>query len=199
MTEKSETVSGDRRVRRTRAAIQDALTALILDKGFDSVTVTDIIEKADIGRSTFYAHFTDKRDVFDDIISELTQFLAAGSAQNDQVVFAFSLPLFEHIVDQKPVISALFGPGGHSVALQMTSDALSSVISGELRERCRAKPVSPEQLALVVDFVVGAFTSMIAHWMASPTPYSPKELDTAFRALVVPGVERMLGLVPAAP
>ena len=50
----------DRRVGKTRKALKEALTDLILEKGYEGVTVQDVIDRADVGRSTFYAHFVDK-------------------------------------------------------------------------------------------------------------------------------------------
>src|SRR6266576_3222431 len=50
----------DRRVQRTRQLLQDALLAMVLEKGYDSTTVQDIIDRANVGRATFYAHFPDK-------------------------------------------------------------------------------------------------------------------------------------------
>ena len=191
MTEKISHDSGDRRVRRTRAAIQEALTALILEKGYDSVSVSDIIARADIGRSTFYSHFTDKRGVFDDTISELSGFLRAHSG-GDGEIFAFSLPLFEHIVDQRPVIRALFGRGGHSVAMQTTTSALSAVIGDDLTARLHGRAIDPAQHALLVAFVVGAYVSVITHWLESKHRYTAAELDAAFRSFVIPGVERVI-------
>ena len=182
--------SGDRRVRRTRAAIQEALTQLILEKGYDSVSVSDIIGRADIGRSTFYSHFTDKREVFDDTISELSVFLRAHSDGGE--IFAFSLPLFEHIVEQQPVIRALFGRGGHSVAMRTTTNALSGVIGDDLRARLSGREIEPAQLDLLVAFVVGGYSSVIGHWLESKHRYSAAELDAAFRAFVIPGVEGVL-------
>lgn len=53
----------DRRVRRTRRALQDSLTSLILEKGYDAVTVEDITDRADLGRTTFYLHYKDKEEL----------------------------------------------------------------------------------------------------------------------------------------
>ncbi|WP_412537769.1 helix-turn-helix domain-containing protein [Longispora sp. K20-0274] len=63
--------STDRRVRRTRLALRHALVELMVDKGYDAVTVQDIIDRADVGRSTFYAHFTDKEHLFRSGIQDL--------------------------------------------------------------------------------------------------------------------------------
>ena len=55
---------GDRRVQRTHHLLNHALLSLIQEKGFEALTVQDIIDRANVGRSTFYAHFADKEDLF---------------------------------------------------------------------------------------------------------------------------------------
>src|SRR4029079_1728498 len=61
----------DRRVARTRRALKEALTDLILEGGYESGTVQDVIARADVGRSTFYAHFLDKDDLLMAILADL--------------------------------------------------------------------------------------------------------------------------------
>src|SRR5690242_13310 len=53
----------DRRIQRTRQLLLDSLIQLILEKGYESITVQDIIDRANVGRSTFYSHFQDKEDL----------------------------------------------------------------------------------------------------------------------------------------
>ena len=50
----------DRRVSKTKKAIYQAFLQLLNDKGYDATTVQDIIDLADIGRSTFYCHYESK-------------------------------------------------------------------------------------------------------------------------------------------
>jgi len=195
--ELAENSSPDRRVRRTRTAIQTALTQLILEKGYDAVTVTDIIDRADIGRSTFYAHFTDKSDVFDDTIEELSGFLRAHRGDSPDL-FAFSLPMFEHIVEELPVVRALFGNDGHSSAMRSTTAALIGVVDEELSARFGSGVAETRARSLVSVFVVGAYFSVISHWITGDHKYTATELDHAFRRLVIPGVEAMLGAGPPA-
>src|SRR5258707_7199093 len=53
----------DRRVQKTRQALQNALIELILEKGYEAVVIQDILDRANVGRSTFYAHYQDKEDL----------------------------------------------------------------------------------------------------------------------------------------
>ena len=53
----------DRRIIRTRGVLQHALTSLILKKGYEAITIQDICDEANVGRSTFYAHYTSKDDL----------------------------------------------------------------------------------------------------------------------------------------
>jgi AcrR family transcriptional regulator len=65
----------DRRARRTRRQLKEAFFRLILEKGYDAVTIEDITGQADLGRTTFYLHYKDKEDLlvksFDGIAAEL--------------------------------------------------------------------------------------------------------------------------------
>src|ERR1700754_1124415 len=69
----------DRRVRRTRRLLREALIALVAERGYERVTVQDVLDRADVGRSTFYAHFRDKEALFascfDDLRADLRRHL----------------------------------------------------------------------------------------------------------------------------
>src|SRR5690242_15633867 len=75
-----QVVQTDRRVRRTRRALQNALVGLIAERGYPRTTVQDVLDRADVGRSTFYAHFRDKdalfASCFDDLRTDLEQALS---------------------------------------------------------------------------------------------------------------------------
>ena len=64
----------DRRVQRTHQLLRGALVALIQEKGFEALTVQDIIDRANVGRATFYAHFDNKEDL---LVSGLEEFRAS--------------------------------------------------------------------------------------------------------------------------
>lgn len=62
----------DRRVRRTRRLLRDALVSLVLERGYAGITVEDITDRADLGRATFYSHYTDKDDLLGQVVSDLS-------------------------------------------------------------------------------------------------------------------------------
>ena len=70
----------DRRVRRSRRAIQEAFIPLVLEKGFGAVTVEAIIQRADVSRATFYAHFSDIDQLLRSAVTDLIQDLVTRSA-----------------------------------------------------------------------------------------------------------------------
>ena len=93
----------DRRILRTRSALRDALVALILEHGYETITIQHIIDRANVGRSTFYAHYLDKDTLLRDTLTELRAMLSRqqlearerkGSLEQGQ--FAFSLGMFVH-------------------------------------------------------------------------------------------------------
>ncbi|MET8156104.1 helix-turn-helix domain-containing protein [Sphaerisporangium sp. NPDC005289] len=182
-------MSEDRRVRRTRRAAQEALVALILEKGYDAVTVTDVIDRADIGRSTFYAHFTDKQDVLFSNIDEL-DFLRPAPPAGPGRLFAFSLPMFEHALEQRRLVRALLGRRGGGPIMARAEQVLSSVVRDELAA-AGGRP-SPS-LDLLVICVVGAFMALLRAWLDGDITATPADLDAAFRDATLPAVHAALG------
>src|SRR6186713_2598586 len=87
----------DRRVSRTRRALKEALTDLILEKGYEAVTVQHVIDRADVGRSTFYAHFLDKDDLLMAILADL-EMPGPDTTEwkPDDPAFDWTLQLFRH-------------------------------------------------------------------------------------------------------
>src|SRR5579864_6444923 len=93
----------DRRVARTRATLHQALITLILKKGYEAITVEDICEHANVGRSTFYAHYKSKEELHLSGMNHLRRQIVdqqrdAGAPSSDRSVrqLGFSLAMFEH-------------------------------------------------------------------------------------------------------
>ncbi|AVZ75563.1 TetR/AcrR family transcriptional regulator [Streptomyces lunaelactis] len=187
----------DRRVRKTRQALHFALVQLMMEKGYESVTVRDIIERADVGRTTFYAHFTDKEDLLRHGVENLQDELReAGTARPAGTgrFFAFSLPLLEHAYDNRHLSPLLVGRRGGPLLRRWFDEMVADLAREELSRRLPARHPTRVPLATVVPFVAGGFASLLTWWIDDGLQYRPTELDEMFHAVAVPGVRDALNL-----
>ena len=186
----------DRRVNRTRRALKDALTDLILEKGYERVTVGDVLERADVGRSTFYAHFTDKDDLLMAILADLdVPAPDTSSWTQDDPAFGWTLELFRHFGSGKRLFKAVASGQSSALARAETIRRLEVLAEAELSRLKAARKLDPFRLQMMVRFLVGTFIGFMDWWMREENDHLPAEVvDHAFRSLVLPGVSNVLEL-----
>ncbi|MGY4644360.1 TetR/AcrR family transcriptional regulator [Cellulomonas sp. URHB0016] len=181
----------DRRVRRTRAALRDAMGALMVEKGYESVTVQDLIERADIGRSTFYSHYADKSELLDEMLADLRTELerdpGTGSVDRRRPL-RFSLPMLRHVQEEQGTVRAVLGRrDGRRVAGEIEA-MLLRMVGADLRTLAEAGDPLRVPLDLVASSVVSAFVATLTWWVADDFRRTPEEMDLMFQTLVAPGV-----------
>jgi AcrR family transcriptional regulator len=186
----------DRRVNRTRRALKDALTDLILEKGYEEVTVQDVIDRADVGRSTFYAHFMDKDDLLMAILADLeVPGPDTGSWRPDDPAFGWTLELFRHFGSGRRLFKAVASSQSGALARRETTRRLEELARAELSRLKAARRLDPFRLETMVRFLVGTFIGFMDWWMREENEHLPPEqVDHAFRSLVLPGVANVLEL-----
>lgn len=181
----------DRRAARTKKALHEALMALILRKGYEAITVQDIIDEADVGRSTFYSHYTGKDDLlrsgFQRLRAELAEAQRAARARLERSVepLGFSLAMFEHACAYKQIYRALVGGRGGIIAVNEIRRVLSDIVKKELPD------AGEDDVALRevrIQFVVGTFLTMLMWWLEQRSRLAPSQVDLVFRRLVLNGI-----------
>ncbi|MBT5775558.1 MAG: TetR/AcrR family transcriptional regulator [Dehalococcoidia bacterium] len=181
----AEQATEDRRVRRTKQRLKDALNELIVEKGYDRVTVQDLIDRADVGRSTFYAHYDTKDDLMMSQLGPLQEQMgwALGSDRALTESVVASLPLFEHIAEHHEEFRAMIGSRGIALAEEAVHSALLEHIGEELRRRER----QGERHAVPVDaragFLAGSLMAFATWWLENGMPYSAAQMDEMFQEL----------------
>jgi AcrR family transcriptional regulator len=187
----------DRRVERTRNLLRGALMELIVEKGYEAVTVQDIIDRANVGRATFYAHFADKQQLLVSGFEELRVFLVqkqhAEASGPGPFRLRFSLAMFEHACGYRQVYRALVGKQSGAVVRQRMQQLLTELVQNELaalRLPDAAPSVSPE---IVAQYVVSSFMGLLMWCVDHETPDTPEEMDAIFQRLTLPGVLAGLG------
>ena len=188
--------STDRRVAKTRKALKEALTDLILEKGYEAVTVQDVIDRADVGRSTFYAHFVDKDALLMAILDDLdVPGPDSSSWKADDPAFGWTLELFRHFGSGKRLFKAVAGSRSGELARRETTTKLEKLAEAELSRLKAARRLDDFRLQTVVRFLVGTFIGFMDWWMREENEHLPAEqVDHAFRSLVLPGVANVLEL-----
>jgi AcrR family transcriptional regulator len=186
----------DRRVRRTRELLRGALIALILEKGYERVTVQDIIDRADVGRSTFYAHFRDKEDLLFYGLEELRAAFQpeqqAGASRPGKPARSPTLAVFEHFDRSRQVWRAMAGRRGAEVFSRYLHRLLSELLRTQLSARA-PKEATQVPLDAVVEFATSALVGLGARWwLEHDLPYSPQEMDDLYHRLTEPGIRACL-------
>jgi AcrR family transcriptional regulator len=182
----STTPKIDRRVRRTRDALGDALLALIQEKPFDAITVQEVLDRADIGRSTFYAHYRDKDDLF---LSDLEEFFEKMSTlllryKDASNRVAPVRELFAHVAEMRQLHSALIASGKMRDFQEMGQEYFARAIEQRLADLPASRPMSPAQRAAMAHAFAGALLSLLSWWIHHGATPSPDEMDKLFHQMV---------------
>ena len=192
----------DRRVQRTRHLLQEALVALILEKGYEAVTVQDLIDRADVGRSTFYTHFRDKEELFlsgfESLWSEFEQHLVNQSVP-DASPWIISLIMFQHAQKYHRLYKAVVGKQGGHVMLTHMHKVLTVLTREHLKVRTSGNTselVPPEVLA---HHLVSSFLALLTWWLDNNVPYSAERMNDMYRQLTQPSMDAILHLTSAQP
>jgi len=191
----------DRRVRRTKRIIGDAFVALILEKGYARVTVQDILDRADVGRSTFYAHYRDKESLltaaFEDLRAELRADLATLTPGVPPSPTSPIGALFAHAYQRRAVYRALCGRQGGDIVYRHLRHLLGDLLREHLRPHLAAAG-SDLPVDVVAEFYTSAALGLLSWWVDHDFRPGPARLAHIYQRLAAPGILAALGRTPVA-
>ncbi len=185
----------DRRVRRTRRLLNEALMSLIEEKGYEAITVQNIIDRADLGRSTFYAHYRDKEDLLlsgmEELVHSLLWRVESMPREADRVGESRRIlstqPLFRRTQEQHRFYKAVVGGRGIDVIIKAIHNHLSVHILEQI-ERLLPDGQTPSVPPLVMaDYLAGALLTLLTWWLDHDMPHPPERMDEMFQQLTMPG------------
>lgn len=179
----------DRRILRTRDALGDALVALIREKNFAQITVQEVLDRAGVGRATFYAHYRDKEDLF---MSDVEEFftLASSVLKRHNVNTKRLAPvreLFAHLRDVKEFYMALVASGKANDVRELGR----GIFARSIDERLEAAGVKipPLQRSAQAHALAGSMFSLLDWWIDKGMKSDPQELDDLFHRMAWKGLE----------
>jgi AcrR family transcriptional regulator len=187
----------DRRSQRTRQMLGAALVDLMLQKRYDEITVQDIIDQANVGRSTFYAHYLDKDDLltsdFTRVLDALSQHMRQQELADPAAMPSLAL-FFEHVQAHHQLYKALVRGGGIDLLYKKGHARLRQNIEQHLGELLPVGETPAVPLPLVADYLAGAILNLLKWWLEHEMPYTPEQMNRLFHQLVLPGVQATLHL-----
>lgn len=182
-------MSEDRRVRRSRAQLQDALRALVLEKEYDRITVQEILDRAGVGRATFYAHFRDKDELmlsrFEAVRESLREHLAGVLRKSDPS--AVVRAIFEHADAHRREYRALLGSRTGSTILRRVHRELTKLVRAHFEEAVgNRRVVVPVEI--VAEYVVSALVALLTRWLERDRAHDAKEMAAMYQRMTLPAI-----------
>jgi len=180
MTEEKELSRFERRKHRTHEELKQAALELVLEKGYDSVTIQDIVDRADFGRGTFYLHFDDKESVVWEIIMDgLNEANQQGEARYAEGSYPPGylgyLITFEHAQSKQDLYRLMMGSQGSSLLSHRVADVLASQIETSIRSGLY-DPIPGLPPDVIAQTIVGSLVRLVFWWLETPNDHTPKQM-----------------------
>lgn len=186
----------DRRQRKTHEAIFKSFNELLTKKNYNSITVQEIIDKADIGRTTFYSHFDTKEDLLKEMATNLFEHVFSGipssiiECDHDFSSTTNSTTIITHLLyhlrdNQKNILGILTSDNG-----QMFLQFFKHYLNDLLPKHMRIKTQKDIPNDFIINHISGSFINMVEWWFKNKLQQTPEELTKYFEAVIYPVVIR---------
>ena len=182
----------DRRVRRTKQLLRSALLGLLREKSVDQITVTELTEKADVNRGTFYGHYKDIFDMVEQLENEMFR-------EFSDLLHAYPAAALRHGL--RPILRDVFAflqRYGDMAAALLERDRdtrFLEQLKGMVAERVSLEWGrlyqfgNPREQAFCLSFLVGGVVGLIQSWLEGGRKETPEELAALSEAMILRGIE----------
>jgi len=212
----------DRRVQKTRKLLQDALIELVAEKGYEAVSIREILDKANVGRSTFYSHFEDKDQLLHSILDRLDELFEehknrlSEAAKNGRATAHMNFPislsptlgLFQFIGQNHRFFKAMLGNRGygifgkpvydyvfahiHTIFTKPIHDDVFAHLHESLNVRISREKYGSLESQIAAHYFASALMGILVWWAENDMPCAAEEIDRLFRELAMPGFRHVL-------
>ena len=184
----------DRWQQKTRAAVFSAFSSLLAKISYSKITVQEIIDAANIGRTTFYAHFETKDDLLKALCEELFGHIISsamdcththGLYSNNNVPESVFCHLLQHLQENENNIPELLSCENSDLFLRYFKDNLKELLQNQFVNQNRRNNKDIPQ-DFLVNHITGSFVEMVLWWIKNQMKEPPEKLDKYFRAVIEP-------------
>lgn len=173
-------VTIDRRVKRTRQVLKDAIITLMAEKDFSSITVQDITKVADVNRATFYSHFQDKVDLIKKTIEEILNELEAilqeniekNNRENSDGLRSYNLLVlvFEHLRNHSDFYTVMLSSNRYPKFWKRLYNIFHYATNSN-KENGHSDDIPQD---ILNGYILGAYFGVMLQWLKRGMPYTPE-------------------------
>ncbi len=190
----------DRRVQRTRELLQKALIELISERGYDAITIQDIVDRANVGRTTFYLHYRSKDELFmschEAIVSEF-HFGPHHPLSREELLSPEAPPgmtsAYRHLEDAWARLYSIFQGKDGPLILRRIRDWSAQEIEANLHA-VFAEADSTIPFDVLANYLAGAQIALVQWWLEKRQPHTPENLAQTFHRLQRAAIRDAFGL-----
>lgn len=191
----------DRRVRATRDNLGDALIALMHEKPFESITVQHVLDRAKVSRSTFYAHYSDKNDLFLSDVEDFfemfsTALIRSGDTSNR---VAPVQEFFAHVADMRQFISYVTASQKLRDVFELGQGHFARAIDQRLASLPATRALSATRRSALAHASAGSLFSLLNWWLAHGSSATPAQMDALFHETLWSGINPPPKATPPTP
>lgn len=171
-----------RRRQQTRKLLIDTTVQLVLDRGYENITIQDITDRADLGRGTFYIHFKDKGDVLWTAIQDLIGEMEAEAHRQfqgkfpKQVEYYGLLNIFRHAARNRDLYRVVLGGQGSAVLTNHVQDLMADVFRRDIENPALRDSKAETPAEVVTQMMTGLITRLIGWWLNVDNTYSAEQM-----------------------
>ena len=191
----------DRRVQRTRELLQTALIDLIGERGYDAITIQDIVDRANVGRTTFYLHYNSKDELFVSCHEAIVSKFRIGALHplSKEEILSADAPLgltmaYRHLEEARPHLYSIFKGKDGLLMLRRVRDSNAQEIEANLRS-IFGEPNSLVPLDVLANYLAGAQIALMQWWLEKRQRHSLEKLVQTFHRLQRAAIVEAFGLI----
>lgn len=172
----------ERRRQQTRKLLIETTVQLVLEKGYEAITIQDITDRADLGRGTFYIHFKDKEDVLWTAIQDLIREMESEAHRQfegklpKQVEYYGLLNMFRHAEKNRDLYQVVLGGQGSAVLTERVQDLLADVIRRDVENPELRDPNAEPPAEVIAQMMTGLMSRLIGWWLKKGNMYSAEQM-----------------------
>lgn len=184
----------DQRVRKTQLALRSALLELMVERGYERLSVQQVLDRAGVGRATFYLHYRSKEDLLrsslDQLREHLTQDWQSASADDarSSASLGFSLAFFRHVDSHRKLYRAVVGRESGVIVDRQMRRLLADLVREDIRSLDR-RTRDGNATDLAAQYVTGALMAMVTWWLDRNIKLSADEINLSFRQMTLPALQ----------